>query len=230
MIAEIHLDVAAAMADIPQKNGNPIPGKFEIKMEYDSWVSDDIFQFDLDANGFSKGDSIYIAAHAVVLKIIDGKIVQEETAWGDGLDFPGKNWATCITYTIQGWTLKDTLIIHSQLNDHTDTSYFDSVAGETYLLKAYGTYIYCYYDGRWADPEFVWRTVPTGHLEDDELVFVCLNDLSLNFGDTYNPEHIYYAYFIGDGDPITFEIWDSVDPDWYYDNIGYLTVEIYEWA
>ncbi len=28
-------------------------------------------------------------------------IYQTETAWGDGCDFPGKNWATYITYTVQ---------------------------------------------------------------------------------------------------------------------------------
>ncbi|MBA7495557.1 hypothetical protein ES702_06144 [subsurface metagenome] len=28
-------------------------------------------------------------------------VVQEETAWGDGLDFPGKNWATYFTYHVQ---------------------------------------------------------------------------------------------------------------------------------
>jgi hypothetical protein len=29
-------------------------------------------------------------------------IFQYETAWGDGLDFPGKNWATYLVYTVQG--------------------------------------------------------------------------------------------------------------------------------
>jgi len=29
---------------------------------------------------------------------------KQETAWGDGDDFPGANWATYFTYTVQGWT------------------------------------------------------------------------------------------------------------------------------
>ncbi len=28
--------------------------------------------------------------------------VEDETAWGDGQDFPGNNWAMCIQYTVQG--------------------------------------------------------------------------------------------------------------------------------
>ena len=42
------------------------------------------------------GSELYIAAHAVVTSSQG-----TETAWGDGLDFPGNNWATYFNYTVQ---------------------------------------------------------------------------------------------------------------------------------
>jgi hypothetical protein len=46
---------------------------------------------------------LYIAAHANVQKVVgyddEGMpIYQYETAWGDGLEFEGRNWATYIEY------------------------------------------------------------------------------------------------------------------------------------
>ncbi|MFW9864364.1 MAG: hypothetical protein ACFFET_18910 [Candidatus Thorarchaeota archaeon] len=32
--------------------------------------------------------------------------IEEETAWGDGFDFEGNNWATYFTYTVQEWNLE----------------------------------------------------------------------------------------------------------------------------
>jgi len=34
-----------------------------------------------------------------------------ETAWADGVDFPGKNWATYFTYTVQGWNVEGEWVI-----------------------------------------------------------------------------------------------------------------------
>ncbi len=107
-LTETHLHVASSPDDIPQteakgkgKNlgGNPIPGKFTYKYEYDPCVTEVIYG-PLDTG-------LFIAAHAVVC--IDDMCVPEcETAWAGmsscgsnvatGIDFPGKNWATYITY------------------------------------------------------------------------------------------------------------------------------------
>lgn len=94
---ETHLHVATALENIPQtKKGNPIPGHFDYPMEYDPPVQENTNVINLEDCGFEVGDNLYIAAHAVVQKDI-----QEETAWGAGDNFPGKNWAMYFTYVVQ---------------------------------------------------------------------------------------------------------------------------------
>ena len=112
-LTETHLHVATSLEGIPQtKKGNPIPGKFTYKDEYDPCVTERIYDIDLD--GYT--GTVYIAAHAVVCKeeCIDGVLVCVcETAWAGinyiclnddrvatGIDFPGRNWATYFTYTV----------------------------------------------------------------------------------------------------------------------------------
>ena len=91
-----HVHFATSLDGIPQKNGNPIPGKFDYAMEHDPEVLE--YTYEIDLNGLDPG-TVYIATHADVL-LLDrkDKIIQEETAWGDGVDFPGANWATYFTY------------------------------------------------------------------------------------------------------------------------------------
>lgn len=97
-INETHVAVAGDAADIPQKNGNPIPGKFDYKAELDSPVQTCTIEIPLD--GLS-GD-VVIAAHAEVAHVNEtGVFDQEETAWAAGKGFTGKNWATYFTYTIE---------------------------------------------------------------------------------------------------------------------------------
>jgi hypothetical protein len=67
-ITETHLHVADDMSGIPQKKGNPPPGKFEYKGEHEC-VSEVAYEVPLD--GLS-GD-IAIAAHAVVSQQGDGE-------------------------------------------------------------------------------------------------------------------------------------------------------------
>jgi len=103
-LTEVHFHIAKNWQDIPQKNGNPIPGKFAYKMTFDPPVTSYERCFDLSnlLGGLKPGDTIYIAAHAVVVKKDDsGNIIQKETAWGEGPEFPGKNWAMYFTYEIQ---------------------------------------------------------------------------------------------------------------------------------
>lgn len=95
-LIESHVHFATSLDGIPQKNGNPIPGKFDYKMEHDPEVLE--YTYEMDLNGLEPG-TIYIATHADVLLLDQqGEIIQEETAWGDGEDFPGANWATYFTY------------------------------------------------------------------------------------------------------------------------------------
>jgi hypothetical protein len=100
-MTETHLQVATSVDMIPQKRGNPIPGKFEYKEEHDC-VLDYTYPISRD---WVPGTELSIAAHSEVKKLImivdDIPIYQYESAWGAGSDFPGKNWATYFTYTVQ---------------------------------------------------------------------------------------------------------------------------------
>ena len=64
-ITETHLDIECAMEDIPQKNGNPIPGKFEFSNDFEPGVTEHTVTVNLD--GLCCTDPV-IAAHAVVQK------------------------------------------------------------------------------------------------------------------------------------------------------------------
>lgn len=99
-LEETHVHVAATVEEIPQKNGNPQPGKFDYKRTYtlDPAVTTDTYVIPYSATA---GDSLVVAAHASVVKYYDGEIVDQETGWGDGPDFDGKNWAMYIEYTWQ---------------------------------------------------------------------------------------------------------------------------------
>jgi Ca-activated chloride channel family protein len=87
-ITETHLHVAASLEDIPQtKKGNPIPGHFDYKDYHHPSVQTYMYAIPWT---WEPGTTLYIAAHAVVSF--------GETAWGDGVDFDGNNWATYIMY------------------------------------------------------------------------------------------------------------------------------------
>lgn len=102
-LAETHVHVATSLEDIPQtKKGNPIPGHFDYSAEYvpaDRITSD---TFVIPVGALEEGDTIYVAAHAEVVEL-DGEdeIIQDESAWGDGDDFEGANWATCIVFAYE---------------------------------------------------------------------------------------------------------------------------------
>ena len=61
-VTEAHLHVADDAADVPQKNGNPIPGKFEYKTE--APLCDQVVQFTVPIP--ANDGSIVVAAHAIV--------------------------------------------------------------------------------------------------------------------------------------------------------------------
>jgi Ca-activated chloride channel family protein len=103
-MTETHLHVAADSPDgIPQtKKGNPIPGQFDHIDYHNPAVQCVEYMIEWDED-WEPGTVLYIAAHAVVEKMVGYDmygmpIYQEETAWGDGLEFEGKNWATYMEY------------------------------------------------------------------------------------------------------------------------------------
>jgi len=97
--AETHLAVATILDDIPQtKSGNPKVGHFPYQMMHDPTVTQYTYTLPLT---WAAGTKLIIAAHAVVRCDCGW----EETAWADcegpTAVFPGRNWATYVTYTIQ---------------------------------------------------------------------------------------------------------------------------------
>jgi hypothetical protein len=88
-VSGIHLYVGP-YADAPQNNGgNPVPGKFPYKEVFNPYVSGYVKQIPLS----TLPDCFIIAAHAVVRK--NGG---SETAWSEGLGFPGNNWGMYFNY------------------------------------------------------------------------------------------------------------------------------------
>jgi hypothetical protein len=101
VITETHVAVATSLGGIPQtKKGNPISGHFPYNMEHDPAVTEYTYTIPLPP-GVSAGSTLYIATHAVVQRLDGGIVIQEETAWGDCKNFPGKNWAKYIIYTVE---------------------------------------------------------------------------------------------------------------------------------
>lgn len=117
-LTETHLEVASNLADIPQKNGNPIPGQFDYKSTHNC-VSNFTYTVPLPKDTCD----LYIAAHAVVKKKTGGT----ETAWGSGYDFSGKNWATYSMYQVTDCTNDcQTTVVRA---DFSTTNAGDSVEG-----------------------------------------------------------------------------------------------------
>jgi len=100
-LKETHLAIATDPCGFPMnKEGNPKVGHFPYQHEnLDSKV--DRYTIALS---WAFDTKLYIAAHAVVEKRVDGCVVQVETAWVDcgGRDahFPGNNWAFYFAYIV----------------------------------------------------------------------------------------------------------------------------------
>ena len=104
-MTETHLHVATSVDEIPQtKKGNPIPGKFEYFGDYDP-CDTQVVPYTIP-NNYETGDVVIIAAHSAVQLFVEvdpdtgEDIFRYESAWCDGEDFEGKNWAMYFTYTI----------------------------------------------------------------------------------------------------------------------------------
>lgn len=102
MISEAHAAIAAitnladAPAGIPQtKSGNPTPGRFSNSATFDPEVMSHTFVIPFE----TRQTLFVVAAHAVVQAPRDQGGAQ--TAWASGTNFPGNNWATYVSHTVQ---------------------------------------------------------------------------------------------------------------------------------
>jgi len=99
-LTESHLHVATGLDGIPQtKKGNPIPGQFDHKTDHCFWVRKYTYKIPLES-GWTPGTELFIAGHAEVFMWWLGNCCRFESAWGEGDDFPGKNWAMYFKYTV----------------------------------------------------------------------------------------------------------------------------------
>jgi len=99
-LTETHSHVATSADAIPQtKKGNPIPGKFDFSATLDCVTS---FTLVVPMT-WEPGVQLFIATHASLQNptVVYSNGPWTETAWGAGFDFPGRNWATYFTYTVQ---------------------------------------------------------------------------------------------------------------------------------
>jgi hypothetical protein len=106
---ETHLAVSGDPSSVPQtRKHNPRPGKFEYSGEHSPGVKSVTYEVPLD--GWTTGTTLYVAAHAEVTNMDEvvyvdpdtGEITyRDESAWGEGDPFGGRNWAMIFSYTVQ---------------------------------------------------------------------------------------------------------------------------------
>ncbi|HZF11040.1 MAG TPA: hypothetical protein VFE33_19800 [Thermoanaerobaculia bacterium] len=98
VLNDAHLALASSLDGIPQTHrGNPIPGHFAYSVVFDPEVTS--YTFTIPRGSFAPGQTVYIAAHAIVQAPAGSGGTQ--TGWGFGPGFPGANWATYIQYAVQ---------------------------------------------------------------------------------------------------------------------------------
>jgi len=100
VITGLHLQIANDLSGIPQTNtGNPIPGKFEYNVYFDTPVTEYSLSKAISDLGITDltDETVVIVAQADVYNTVTG---ENETAWADGQAFPGKNWATYFVYNL----------------------------------------------------------------------------------------------------------------------------------
>lgn len=108
-ILDAHAHVAVNATDIPQKNGNPRPGKFDLHLEDGEWEEDgdEIIGGGWEimlTQAMKDAGTVYIALH---LEVVNDQGTENpsddvyESVWADGPDFNGKNWATYFEYELE---------------------------------------------------------------------------------------------------------------------------------
>jgi len=157
-------------------------------------------------------------------------IDQEESAWGDGEDFPGKNWATYFEYDVQGWEELEPIIVPAIGTKMTSIN--SLVKDHLYKFEASGTCnwrVSLHPNGYLGDAEYWLRKDVHGvgwtHMGIWSLAMWDGAPVEVEWG-TYNGAHEYTFEYTPSADgKVTFFFYD----DAYSDNSGSLTVTIYEW-
>ncbi|WP_114417868.1 hypothetical protein [Marinospirillum perlucidum] len=101
LLEETHLFIGSSLDEMPRtRSGNPQVGRFPFQTQLDGVTS---YTYTLPLGDYGvAGDTLVIAAHAVVYRMTADGSVQSETGWADGDRIREKgNWATYFTYVIQ---------------------------------------------------------------------------------------------------------------------------------
>lgn len=171
--------------------------------------------------------------------LLEKPCVRMESAWAAGEDFQGKNWATYIGDVTP--TLVDTvnvyarwpsdktgenLPVESNLALQNGVDYRLKVTGTADALNEPGRHIY--FDVKFSISTEVsgdtWTDLVTGyHSYGTELLDLHVDGIAVDWGE-YSEDHTYYWTLTGDGTPIDLHIYDI----FCQNNVGYLTVEIWE--
>lgn len=142
-LTEFHVDVQLSPDDFPTHNGNPAPGQFAYKGTIDTKTE---YLVIIPLKPWMKSATqLAVAAHCVVVKLVDGQIVQEETGWGKGNDFPGSNWAMWFWVQVHKSLYLPTYPVKAKFTASfpgTSTPYPFQVwnVGEGYSIPNSGTY------------------------------------------------------------------------------------------
>jgi PKD repeat protein len=125
-LAETHLSIEEYRRNTQTKSGNPVPGKFEYKEYHTAGTAE--YTYVIPRDGRASGTQLFVAAHAAVERISEGT-EQSESAWAEGIPFPGKNPASYFAYTVRN--LPPVAV--------TDGPYFGN-PGETVRFDGSGSY------------------------------------------------------------------------------------------
>ena len=106
-ILDAHAHIAVNSTDIPQKNGNPRPGKFDLHLEDGEWYEDDGIVFGgwniTLTQSMKDAGTVCVALHLEVVNDQGNENPADdvyESVWADGPGFAGKNWATYFEYEL----------------------------------------------------------------------------------------------------------------------------------
>jgi hypothetical protein len=130
-LTETHLSVTDDFYKIPQtRSGNPKVGRFEYAMRHNPAVSEYTYKVDLGA--WDTDTVLFIAAHAVVQGSENSK--KSETAWANGIEFPGNSWAMYLNYVVadvfSAPDLPDTAVILTEFTGSVSDVYWTMTISE----------------------------------------------------------------------------------------------------
>jgi len=117
-LVESHVHVAGTAEQVPQKNGNPRPGKFDYHDDDPEATTVTVlvheYTIPLADVGLVEKDPFVVAVHTAIewLEITPPvgdldppDILHDETGWADGEDFLGSNWAMYIDIKESDWVV-----------------------------------------------------------------------------------------------------------------------------